>query len=129
MHTIYLFVLILCKSHTNHSRKTFVSMKMTQSHRFPYHYCKYNQNLPRIDQVSPNPIYPRDRQEDTNKEEPISQFVFPRTTCEYKFHSDDELVPSFDIVGSTNHCCRYRCSNTETSDYSMILCICLILVH
>ncbi|KAF7933619.1 uncharacterized protein EAE98_003328 [Botrytis deweyae] len=93
-------------------------MEMTQSHRFPYHCCKYNQNLRRIDQVSPNSIYPQDRQEDINKEEPISQFIFPRTTCEYKFHSDDELVPSFDIVGSTNHCCRNRCSNAETSDYN-----------
>ncbi|KAF5872964.1 uncharacterized protein Bfra_008241 [Botrytis fragariae] len=94
-------------------------MEMTQSNRFPYHYCKYNQNLPRLDQASLNPTYPQDRQEDTNKEEPISQFIFPTTTHEYEFHSDDELVPSIDIVGcSTNHCCRIRSSNTETSDYN-----------
>ncbi|TGO28533.1 hypothetical protein BPAE_0026g00230 [Botrytis paeoniae] len=92
---------------------------MTQSNRFPYNYCKYNQNLPRLDQASPNPKCPQGRQEDSNREELISKFIFPLHTSEYKLRSDHELFPFLDIVGcSTNHCCRNRSSNAETSDYN-----------
>ncbi|TGO39762.1 hypothetical protein BHYA_0048g00270 [Botrytis hyacinthi] len=92
---------------------------MAQSNRLPCHLCKYNQSLPRLDQASPNPKFPQGRQKDSNGEEPISTFVFPSHNSEYKLHSDHELFPSLDIVGcSTNHCCRDRSSNAETSDYN-----------
>lgn len=127
MHAIFIFVLILCKFHTNHSGKTCVSMEMTQSNRSPHHYCKYNQKLPRLDQASPNSKCPQGRQEDSNKEEIISKFTFHLHTSEYKSNSDHQLFPSLDIVGcSTNHCCRNRTSNSETSDYSMMPCLILV---
>ncbi|KAF7954412.1 hypothetical protein EAE96_005534 [Botrytis aclada] len=105
-------------------QKTHASIDMMQSIRFPYHCCKYHQNLPRLDQASPNSLYPEDRQEeeeeeDTNMEEPTSQFTFPTTTREYKFPSDDEMVPSLDVVGcSTNHCCKNRIANAEMGDHN-----------
>ncbi|TEY54708.1 hypothetical protein BOTCAL_0238g00130 [Botryotinia calthae] len=92
---------------------------MTQTNRVPYHSCKYNQNLPWLDQASPSSIYFQSRQEDSNREEPISQFIFPTNTCDYQLDLDDELVSSLDVVGcSTNHCCRNRSANAEISDYN-----------
>ncbi|KAF7898424.1 hypothetical protein EAF00_004870 [Botryotinia globosa] len=94
-------------------------MEMTQSQRLPCHYCKYNPNSPRFDQASPNPKCPQGRQEDSRREEPISSFIFPLHTSDCKLHSDHELFPSLDHVScSTNHCCRNRSSNAETSDYN-----------
>ncbi|TGO48130.1 hypothetical protein BCON_0250g00030 [Botryotinia convoluta] len=101
------------------SRTTCVSIDMTQTNRLPYHCCKDNQNLSRLDQASPNPIYPQDRQEDTNREEPISQVIFPTHACVYKSDYDNELAPSFDVVGcSTNHCCKNRSANAEMGDHN-----------
>ncbi|ATZ53523.1 hypothetical protein BCIN_09g03620 [Botrytis cinerea B05.10] len=92
---------------------------MTQNNRVPYHFCKYNQNLPRLDQASPSSLYSQSRQEDSNREEKTSQFIFPTNTCDYQLDPDDELVSSLDVVGcSTNHCCWNRSANAELSDYN-----------
>ncbi|TGO09520.1 hypothetical protein BTUL_0163g00310 [Botrytis tulipae] len=95
-------------------------MEMTQSQRLPYDYCKYNPNSPRFDQASPDPKCPQGRQEDSRREEPISNFIFPLHTSDYKLHSDHELFASLHNVGcSTNHYCRDRSSNAKTSDYDV----------
>ncbi|TGO88705.1 hypothetical protein BPOR_0146g00080 [Botrytis porri] len=90
---------------------------MTHTNRAPYYHCKYDHNLPRLDEASPNSIYPQGRQGNFNGEEAISQLIFPTHTWDYDLQSDDELALSFDVIGcSTNHYCRNRSANTEMSD-------------